>query len=59
MKTNSMDKTNKNDSEWYKALISCDELWKYIEQKDQENIRNGVYGKHIITNDKELEDLFK
>ena len=59
MKTNSGNKTNKNDSEWYKALISSDGFWKYIERKDQENIKNGVYGKHIITNDKELEDLFK
>ncbi|MEM3845040.1 MAG: DUF4065 domain-containing protein [Candidatus Parvarchaeota archaeon] len=39
---------------WYYSKINSDDFWKATEMKDEENIKNGIYGKHIIKNKEEL-----
>ncbi|MEM0073085.1 MAG: DUF4065 domain-containing protein [Thermoplasmatales archaeon] len=39
---------------WYYSKINSDDFWKAVEMKDEENIKNGVYGRHIIKNKEEL-----
>ncbi|MEM3192808.1 MAG: DUF4065 domain-containing protein [Candidatus Parvarchaeota archaeon] len=43
---------------WYYSKINSDVFWKAAKMKDEENIRNGIYGKHIIKNKEELNSYF-
>jgi uncharacterized phage-associated protein len=52
------DKINLDDFAWYYKIINSKEFWEQIEKKDEKNRKNGVYGKHLIDHDCELEDLF-
>jgi len=44
-------------AEYYKSLLS-DEFWENIAKKDEENEKNGIYGKKIIKDVSELKSIF-
>ncbi len=43
---------------WYYKTINSDQFWEKVKEKDEENKKNNVYGKHIIKDDSELDALF-
>ncbi len=52
------DKINLDDFAWYYKTINSEEFLKQIEKIDKDNSKNGVYGKHLIKDNSELEHLF-
>jgi hypothetical protein len=48
-----------NDRIWFKQLIESGQFWEEVKRKDEENIRNHVYGRYIIKTDSELDEVFK
>lgn len=48
-----------NDRIWFKQLIESGQFWEEVKSKDEENIRNHVYGRHIIKTDSEPDEVFK
>ncbi len=47
-----------NGYAWFYSKVNSDKFWKEAEEIDNENIRKGIYGKHIIKSDTELDPLF-
>jgi hypothetical protein len=43
---------------WYYKTINSDQFWEEVKKKDEENKKNNVYGRHIIKDDSELDELF-
>jgi uncharacterized protein YeaC (DUF1315 family) len=48
-----------SSDEWFKRLINDPKFWEAVNKKDEENRKNGVYGKHIIKDKKELKKFFE
>jgi hypothetical protein len=48
-----------SSDEWFKRLINDPKFWEEANRIDEENIRNHVYGKHIIKDKKELKKFFE
>lgn len=43
---------------WYCSKVNSDDFWKAADRKDEENMKNNVYGKHIVKDSCELNSLF-
>ena len=42
----------------YCSMVNSDDFWKAASRKDEENMKNNVYGKHVIKDSFELNSLF-
>ncbi len=43
---------------WFYGEVNSDDFWKNAEEIDKENIRKGIYGRHIIKDDSDIDSLF-
>ncbi len=43
---------------WFYSKVNSDKFWKNAEEIDKENIRKGIYGKHAIKDDSDINSLF-
>lgn len=43
---------------WFYSEVNSDDFWKNAEEIDKENIRKGIYGRHIIKDDSDIDSLF-
>ncbi len=49
---------NLDDYAWFYSEVNSDDFWKNVEEIDKENIKKGIYGKHIIKDDSDIDSLF-
>ncbi|MEM0132790.1 MULTISPECIES: hypothetical protein [Acidiplasma] len=43
---------------WFYSEVNSGVFWKNAEKIDKENIKKGIYGKHIIKDDSDIDSLF-
>ncbi|MCL4311049.1 MAG: Panacea domain-containing protein [Candidatus Thermoplasmatota archaeon] len=47
-----------NSYAWFYSLLNSKHFWEEAEKKDKENREKNVYGKHVIRDESELDELF-